>query len=400
MLNTCPECELQVSDKALICPHCGYPLKELCQNSSPRKKPRKHRRLPNGFGQITEIKDKKLRKPFRVMITVGKDEFGKPICKLLKPTAYFKSYNEAYEALIKYNKDPYNPDSVYTMNELFDLWVNKHYSDQRHINSTRTFWSYLQSIYDLEVSRVRIKHLRAAIEQAQVERKGEITYASDITKQRIKIMLNLMFDYAVEYEMTDKNYAREFSLDINTETTDAHKSFNADQLDLLWRHSDDPTARMILIQCYSGWRPAELLNLKTSDVNINERTMTGGMKTKAGKDRVVPIHPRILPLLIGLIKEAQDLGIEWLFRSKQDPNEKLSYITYNYNFNKLLKQLNLDSSHRPHDGRKTFVTLAKQYNMDEYAIKRIVGHTITDLTERVYTDRNINWLQEEMKKIP
>jgi Uncharacterised protein family UPF0547 len=25
-LIKCPECQLQVSDKAIICPHCGYPL--------------------------------------------------------------------------------------------------------------------------------------------------------------------------------------------------------------------------------------------------------------------------------------------------------------------------------------------------------------------------------------
>ncbi|MEQ2827819.1 MAG: zinc-ribbon domain-containing protein [Anaerobutyricum hallii] len=25
-LIKCPECELQVSDKALSCPHCGFPL--------------------------------------------------------------------------------------------------------------------------------------------------------------------------------------------------------------------------------------------------------------------------------------------------------------------------------------------------------------------------------------
>lgn len=27
-LISCPECEEQISDKALACPHCGYPLRE------------------------------------------------------------------------------------------------------------------------------------------------------------------------------------------------------------------------------------------------------------------------------------------------------------------------------------------------------------------------------------
>ena len=61
MLEKCPECELPVSDKAVICPHCGYPLKEFSQKSPPRKKSAKRRGLPNGFGQITKIEGKNLR---------------------------------------------------------------------------------------------------------------------------------------------------------------------------------------------------------------------------------------------------------------------------------------------------------------------------------------------------
>lgn len=57
-------------------------------------------------------------------------------------------------------------------------------------------------------------------------------------------------------------------------------------------------------------------------------------------------------------------------------------------------------SHRPHDGRVQFTTMAKEYNMDEYAIKYIIGHQIRDLTERVYTKRNLEWLRNEISKIP
>ena len=71
MLISCPECELQVSDKALSCPHCGYPLKP--EATKPRKpRTNKRKRLPNGFGQISELKGQSLRKPFRAMVTVGK----------------------------------------------------------------------------------------------------------------------------------------------------------------------------------------------------------------------------------------------------------------------------------------------------------------------------------------
>ena len=42
---------------------------------------------------------------------------------------------------------------------------------------------------------------------------------------------------------------------------------------------------------------------------------------------------------------------------------------------------------------------AKKYGVDEYAIKYIVGHKISDITEKVYTQREIQWLKDEIEKI-
>lgn len=62
--------------------------------------------------------------------------------------------------------------------------------------------------------------------------------------------------------------------------------------------------------------------------------------------------------------------------------------------------LSLNPAHKGHDGRVTFVTRAKNAKLDEYAIKRLVGHHIDDLTERVYTERSVAWLKSELEKIP
>lgn len=81
MLIKCPECNLQVSDKAISCPHCGYPLDTKAIKRQ-HNKSTKRKRLPNGFGQITKIKNNNLRNPYRAMVTVGKDFYGKPIVNL------------------------------------------------------------------------------------------------------------------------------------------------------------------------------------------------------------------------------------------------------------------------------------------------------------------------------
>ena len=61
--------------------------------------------------------------------------------------------------------------------------------------------------------------------------------------------------------------------------------------------------------------------------------------------------------------------------------------------------LGLDPRHRPHDGRVQFVTMAKKAGLDEYVIKKIVGHYIDDVTEKSYTKRDIEWIRAEIEKI-
>lgn len=121
MLTQCPECSKEISDKAISCPNCGYPMQPIKIRRQVKKK---RPRLPNGFGQISEIKNKNLRKPFRAMVSIGTKENGRPMCKLLQPEAYFATYNEAYEALVKYHTNPYDLDKNITLEELYDRWFS------------------------------------------------------------------------------------------------------------------------------------------------------------------------------------------------------------------------------------------------------------------------------------
>ena len=63
-----------------------------------------------------------------------------------------------------------------------------------------------------------------------------------------------------------------------------------------------------------------------------------------------------------------------------------------------MKYDGIERGHLPHDCRKQFVTMSKNANVDEYALKRLIGHAITDITEEVYTDRPISWPREEIEK--
>lgn len=401
MLMKCPECELNVSDKALSCPHCGYPLVK-----QPRqvRKTKRRKRLPNGFGQISEIKDHNLRKPFRAMITVGKTPTGRPISRILKPEGYFETYNDAYAALMEYRRHPYDLDENMTVKELFERWFEKT-DKSRQIKSA---WNYCNSLYDMNVRNVRTKHIKYAIEEGTFEYRGEIRTPSMDTKTKMKTVLNKLFDEAVASDLIENNPARKYILSnrddkSNNQPVNGHIIFTDEELDVLWKKQDCLDVQTILFQVYTGWRPQEIGWIEMSNVDIENWSIIGGSKTEAGINRVVPVHQKIR----GIVKNAYDTATahnsKYLFYCEDSINSstnRLTYDKYRYRFDKVIRDLELNPKHRPHDPRKMFITMAKKYKMDDFAIKRIVGHRIDDITERVYTERDLEWLMEEMHKIP
>lgn len=403
MLIVCPDCESMVSDRAYSCPHCGYPMKSPSTPKRQYNRKPKRMRLPNGFGQITEIKGKNLRKPFRAMVTVGKTEEGKPISKLLKPEAYFETYNDAYTALVEYNKNPYDASQDITMEELYTKWSDRYYKDlgsKSTVATHKSAWKYCQPIYKMKVRDIKIYHIKQCIEENPIAVPVNM-------KQRVKNVLSLMLDYAIEYEIIDKNCARNFKLSAGVAKEEKnnkkdHISFTDEEMNGLWSHVNDiPYIDVIIIQCYSGWRPRELGLIKLENVDLKNWTFSGGMKTDAGTNRIVPIHSSIRGLVARRYKEAQELGSYYLLNYISDKCDdiKFTYDRYRHIFKRICSILKLNEKHRPHDCRVQFVTMAKQYNVDEYAIKYMVGHAIDDLTENIYTKRDVSWLQEEIEKI-
>ena len=413
-LIQCPECDLQVSDKAISCPHCGYPM-QLLTDPKPIRKKKKHRRLPNGFGSITELKNQNLRNPFFVRVCVGRNPVGRPILKSLKPKAYFPTYNDAYAALVEYNKNPYDLEPDITLAELYDKWTDVYFIGKSDgaVRTITSAWAYCSSISSMRAKDVRARHIKGVMNdgyriETKGPRKGEKITPTAGTKSRIKSLFNLMFDYALEYEIIDRNYARTFDIDDDIlKERDAaargHIIFSEEEMDVLWDNVDRVKyVDWILIQTYMGWRPRELATLRLDEINLNQWYMQAGMKTDAGKQRIVPIHERIRPLVQRNYDYALSIGSDRLLNDKGQTHSgrwALTYDKYKHRFDKAILDLHLNPEHRPHDPRKTFITRAKKAGADEYALKLMVGHKIEDITEAAYTSRDIEWLREDIQKL-
>jgi integrase len=365
MLLKCPECELQISDKATFCPHCGYPIQPDIKPRKPRNKNNKRKRLPNGFGQISQIKNRNLRNPYRAMVTVGKTSTGRPICKPLKPESYFPTYNDAYAALVEYNKNPYDLKPDITVKELYEKWTAEYFKNatDNYIRTVNSAWAYCSSIYDMRAKDIRSRHIKGCMEEGfrietRGKKKGEKVYATPGTKSRIKSLFNNMLDYALEYEIVPMNYARTFELsgDVIVEiekNKKKHFPFDNKEMDLLWKNVDDVKfTDWIIIQCYMGWRPQELATLRLDEVNLEKWYMQAGMKTEAGKQRIVPIHSKIKELVKRNYDFALSINSDYLFNDKGQTHSgswSVTYDKYASRFEKVVKQLNLNPEHRPHD---------------------------------------------------
>lgn len=396
-LLKCPECRHDVSDKALTCPNCGYPM-NMPSSSKPRIRNGKPTKLPNGYGTIYKMSGKR-SKPYRAMKTDKWiiDPVTRKSKQIRFTIGYYQSREDAMIALANYNENPYDikTDSI-TFSEVYEKWSESYFPTLSNPSSVRTVtaaYAYCNGLYDMRMKDIKVSHLEDTILNAQV---------GDSTKSRIKSLFNMMYKYAVAHDIVEKDYAAVMFANGNPIKRSRTKEvipFSQKEIFLLWDNLDNIAfADMILIGIFSGWRPQELAILKVADIDIKAGTMLGGLKTDAGKNRIVPIHPLIKPLIENRIQEATDMQSEFLFNDANgQQGTHMTYDKYRKRFEKVMKYLKL--THRPHETRHTFITKAKACDVDEYILKLIVGHSIDDITEKVYTHRTIDQLRAEMEKI-
>lgn len=396
-LLKCPECTHDVSDKAQSCPNCGYPM-NMPSSTKPRVRNGKPTKLPNGYGTIYKMAGKRSR-PYRAMKTdkwIIDPVTGKS--KQIRSTiGYYQNREDAMIALANYNENPYDikADSI-TFSEVYEKWSENYFPTLSNPSSVRTVtaaYAYCNDLYDMRMKDIKVSHLEGTILNAQV---------GDSTKSRIKSLFNMMYKYAVAHDIVEKDYASVMFANGNPIKRSRTKEvipFSQEEIFLLWDNLDNIAfADMVLIGIYSGWRPQELAILKVANIDLETGTMLGGLKTDAGKNRIVPIHPLIKPLIENRMKEATAMQSEFLFNDANgQQGTYMTYDKYRKRFEKVMKYLKL--THRPHETRHTFITKAKACDVDEYILKLIVGHAIDDITEKVYTHRTIDQLRAEMDKI-
>ena len=367
-------------------------------------------RNPNGYGNICKLSGNR-RKPWRVRVTshweytdnvtgkvlqsVTQEQLINKTVKqrqVLKTLGYFTTRAEAMKALAAYNENPYDLTvNTLTFAEVYDKWSDEHFENivPSAVRTWKSAYNYCQPLYNLKFKDIRAYHLEQTIKDAQV---------GDNTKARMKSLFNLMYKWAIKHEITGTDYAVLCDSVKKGKPAIERVPFSDDEIQTLWDNIDFPFVDMILIGIYTGFRPQELAILKVKDIDWSKKTVKGGLKTDAGRNRIVPIHPGIEELVKKNYDKAREMHSDTLFNDKNgQQGTNLTYDKYRGRFTKVMKRFNME--HRPHDTRHTFITIGKRSNVDEYILKLIAGHAINDVTEKVYTHRTVADMRDEILKI-
>lgn len=330
---------------------------------------------PNGYGSVFKLSGKR-RKPFAVRITTGWSDDGKQTFEYL---GYFQSRQKAMMALADYNSNPYDLSSgKITFKEVYERYAKERFpkvSKSSH-SGYRMAFNRSESLHDLKFIEIKKAHLQSVID------KCDKSYG---TKRKIKVLFNQLYKYAMQNDLTHKDYATFVELPKN-DTVSSRKPFTIDEINKLWDNVDRlEFIDTVLIMIYTGLRPGELVTIENKKIKLEERYFRGGFKTDAGTNRVVPIHKKIHSLIERRIDEQNKNLIV-----NSDGNDMTYYTYYHDRWQNLMKQLEM--KHKPHDCRHTFATLMDNAGANKLSIRRIMGHASKDITDKVYTHKDIEQL--------
>lgn len=380
-------------------------------------KRKKYPKLPNSFGSIRYL-GKGRRNCYAVHPPATIDATGKAI----RPPAicYVDDYLKGFAVLTAYKAGTYKPgmekeleiapttDADALISRILSDYNTFKGTEEKHPETHKlTFsevyeqfyaWKFpdgtkasYSSMESYKTAYSNCKTLRnRTFEDLKAPDLQDVIDKCALKKQSKAIILTLfkqMYKYAIYSEIVSENKALYVKVNANDDTEHG-TPFSDEELQILWNNTDDPEVQLILIMCYSGWRIGEVLKLTT---NLEERYFQGGIKTAAGKDRIVPIHPSIYEFAKN--KVLTQNGKLCIYSQTQHRNA-LFYPT--------LERLKITGNpkHTPHDCRHTFSTLCEKYGVRENDRKRMLGHSFgNDVTNAVYGHRTLEELRAEIEKI-
>lgn len=272
----------------------------------------------------------------------------------------------------------------------------------------KTAFNNSESLHDKVYRDLRasdfIKHLK------------ECGKGTDSQSQMVNLYINLD-KFALEEDIIEKGYAQFITVTTSkrkeikkakNKKVEKEKLFTYEQIDYLWnfktkseglkKHSKKEREQFIrdfwLMLLYCGCRADELLSVYNDNVFLEDDYFIGGLKTDAGINREIPIHPAVKHLF----EKYYNPNNEFLFM--QPNGNKMDYDYYLYHYKNNFKDLHTEvSEHTAHDARHMLRNELRKLGVKDVIINAIIGHSNDDVGEDVYSHVSIEEKQEAIKMV-
>ena len=330
-------------------------------------------------GTVYKLSGKR-RNPWIARLSQGYNEEGG---RIWYTVGYFRTKTEAVIALDEVRVKPLPERPNISLRQIFDEWKIGAYKNlsKSSVEMYEAAFKHLSSIQGFKFTELRAGHYQQIINNLI------LSYSS---LHKIKVLIKQLYDYAIINDILNKDYSK--GIKLPKQNKKEKEIFTDAEIKKLFDNDNIPWVDSILCLIYTGFRVQELLNVTKFDVDFKNNVIKGGSKTEAGKNRIVPIHPKIL----GYIKNRYDSCKNYLFEMAGGGNDAGNYRRRHYN--KVLAELGIPM-HTPHCCRHTCATLLARSGADTLAIKQILGHTNYAFTADVYTHSDVDFLKDNMKKI-
>lgn len=378
-------CNRELQDDFIFCPYCG----KNQTNSKP-----KVRRRTKGTGSIYLRKDNK-SKPYAAASSVT----GKQVY-----LGAFATKREAENALKDYEYNPVNGFNM-TLEQLHEKWIKtkayKKLGDSVKSNYASAYIKlkplYKRKFRDLRTSDYQYiidyydnphHEVGAGGKLKYLDKNGKGTYKVTNTPKiceglgysalhKVKCLLTTLYTFAMKEDIVNKDYATFIELPEQEETTATR--FTEVQLELIKQNVGKvPYMDYIYIMCYVNFRVSEFLELTPDRYKVTDSGIhyfVGGKKTDAGKDRIVPVHPKIQQLVQKCIENEGETIFCRIHGGSEFGKAMNKDYFLKYCFRPAMQAIGLSDEYTPHSCRRTFSTRMSAAGAREEDIIALMGHT-------------------------
>lgn len=252
-----------------------------------------------------------------------------------------------------------------TMSELWDLFKVSHYEALSKSKQTtyNTAWKKIRDDVDYKT----IDSFSVSDLQELVDTHGISYY----TKLDIKSLLSHFYKLAIRDDYMDRNKA--VYIQLPQHQSRERTVFTPAETAILWDdYHNDPSSVIacMLIMLYTGMRPGEILSIEKRNINLQEQYLTGGIKTRKGKNRKIIIPDKLLPLVIDLMQATTTERLT-AYRCKD---------TFYNEWREKRQALGLREQLTPYCCRHTYVTRLTSLKVSPAMLQELVGHEDYDTT--------------------